>query len=546
MSNAESAVEPSESGGVARSAAGMGVAAAISRAFGAVRVLAIAAILGTTYLGNTFQSSNSLSNIVFELLAAGALSAVLVPSFVTLFDAGQDAEAEGLASELLGLATLVLGVVALIGVAASGLLARVLTSAVDDPVIAAQQRSLTTFLLWFFIPQIVLYGLGAITTAILNARRSFVVPALAPIGNTIVMVGFLVVFRVLAGSDPGLELTLLEKSLLGLGGTLGVVAFVAMPTIALLRDGFRLRISFRRTHAQLGRLLRLSGWASVQHGFAALLLGAAIVAGGGVEGGVVAYQVGWYFFLAPYGIVSQPLHTTILPELVNEHSSGDMDAFRASTRWAMDSMCVLLLPISGLCLTLSIPAMSVLAFGSAGAADGVNMLAASLASLGLGLVPYGAFFLLARVSYVFGDSRTPALAGGLVALVGVVVMGVSAVVTGGTRLVFMLGIAHTVAFTVGSLALLVLLRGRVGGWVLPVLGWKALVATVASAAVTWTLHEAWGPSGKMSQTVALVVLSTVALAIYVGAMRVLGVPIVRRLPFRRHHATEPSRPVGGQ
>lgn len=512
----------------------MGVAAAISRAFGAIRVLAIAAILGTTYLGNTFQSSNSVSNIVFELLAAGALSAVLVPSFVTLFDAGQDDDAERLASELLGLATVVLGLVAVIGIAASGFLARVLTSAVDDPLVAAQQRSLTTFLLWFFIPQIVLYGLGAITTAVLNARRSFVVPALAPIGNTVVMVGFLIVFRVVAGADPGLELTLLEKSLLGLGGTLGVVAFVAMPTIALLRDGFRLRISFRRTHAQLGTLLRLSGWAGVQHAFAALLLGAAIIAGGGVEGGVVAYQVGWYFFLAPYGIISQPLHTTILPELVNEHGSGNMTAFRASTRWAMDSMFLLLLPISGLCMTLSVPAMSVLAFGSAGAADGVNMLAAALASLGLGLVPYGAFFLLARVFYVFGNSRTPAFAGGLVAVVGVSVMAVSAVTTGGTRLVFMLGIAHTVAFTVGSLALLILLRSRVGGWVLPTIGGRALVATVASAIVTWLLYEAWMPNGKLSQTVSLVVLSSVALAIYVGAMRILGVPIVRRLPFGRH------------
>ena len=43
-------------------------------------VLVIAAVLGTTYLGNTFQAANSVSNVLFELLAAGALSAVLAPS----------------------------------------------------------------------------------------------------------------------------------------------------------------------------------------------------------------------------------------------------------------------------------------------------------------------------------------------------------------------------------------------------------------------------------------------------------------------------------
>ena len=60
----------------------MGAAAAVSRAFGGLRVLVIGAVLGTTYLGNAFQGSNQFSTVLFELLAAGALSAVLVPTFV--------------------------------------------------------------------------------------------------------------------------------------------------------------------------------------------------------------------------------------------------------------------------------------------------------------------------------------------------------------------------------------------------------------------------------------------------------------------------------
>ena len=44
-----------------RAAAGMGAITAVSRAVGFVRVLVIAAVLGTTYLGNAFQAANSLS-----------------------------------------------------------------------------------------------------------------------------------------------------------------------------------------------------------------------------------------------------------------------------------------------------------------------------------------------------------------------------------------------------------------------------------------------------------------------------------------------------
>ena len=64
----------------------MGAITAVSRALGLVRVLVVSAVLGVSFLGNAFQQANSVSNVLFELLAAGALSAVLVPAFVELLD----------------------------------------------------------------------------------------------------------------------------------------------------------------------------------------------------------------------------------------------------------------------------------------------------------------------------------------------------------------------------------------------------------------------------------------------------------------------------
>jgi putative peptidoglycan lipid II flippase len=508
----------------------MGVAAAVSRGFGAIRVLVIAAVLGTTYLGNAFQSANTVSNVLFELLAAGALSAVLVPSFVRHLEADDRRGAEQLAGELLGLAVLLLGAVSLVGVVLAPWIATTLTAAVEDPQVASRQQQLITVLLWFFIPQVVLYAYGAISTAVLHAQRSFVVPALAPIGNTVVLVGFLVAFSSAAGPDPGLSLTGGEQVLLGLGGTLGVLAFVAAPGIAVWRSGFRLVPRFSRSHEGLRRLVSLSGWATVQHAFAALLLGGAIIAGGAVEGGVVAYQVGWFFFLAPYGIIAQPIHTTILPELVAEHASGDTAAFAASLRWGLDSMAVLLVPLSALCLALSAPAMSVLAFGQASSAEGVDLLAAALASLGVGLLPYGAFFLLARAWYVLGDSRTPALIGGAGALVGVAIMGVAAVVTSSRTTVVALGAAHTVAFLIASVALVVALHRRTGQWVLPSVLLRSVVVAAAVGAATWGLYELWSPSGRGTDLLALVVLAPAALLAFVMLIRLLGVSVTQRLP----------------
>src|SRR5581483_1618988 len=304
-----------------RAARAYGAATAVSRLLGFGRVLVIAAILGTTDLGNTFSASNSVSNVLFDLLAAGALSAVLVPAFVELLErhrsATGDDTAEDLAGALLGWSLLVLGPICLAGVLAAPALARLLTAGTADPGVAAAQRHLATFLLRLFVPQVLLYAVGAVTTAVLHAKRRFTVTAVAPIGNTVMMVLALGVFRALHGPGAaGFDLTLAERLALGAAGTLGVAAFVAIPAVALRRTGFRLRIRVRRPSAVagLGRAVRLSGWAGVQHAGTAVLLAAALLVGMGVPGGVVAYQVAFACFLVPYAVLALPLITAVLPE----------------------------------------------------------------------------------------------------------------------------------------------------------------------------------------------------------------------------------------
>jgi putative peptidoglycan lipid II flippase len=438
---------------VSRSAATMGAATIVSRAIGFVRVLVVAAVLGTTYLGNTFQASNSVSNVLFELLAAGALSAVLVPAFVERIDAGDEGGAQQLAGGLLGIACVGLGAVAIAGVLAAPWLARVLTSGVREPGVAGAQRALATFLLRFFVPQVVLYAFGAVATAVLQAQRRFTITAVAPIGNTVVMVAALIAFRVVAGTaDPGLRLSLAERLLLAGGGTLGVAAFVAIPVIALWRRGFRLVPRWSHADPAVRAALRLSAWGVLQHAGTGLLLGAAIVVGNGVAGGVVAYQVAFVFFLVPYAVVAQPIHTAILPELAADAGRGALPSLAASVRWSLRAMAVLVVPASAALVALALPVMRVTAFGAT-STSGARLIAAALASLAAGLMPYGAFLLFSRAYYALGDSRTPALVS-----VGTAALGAAAMIIVGSRTegagrVAVMGLAHTGAYLAAAVIL---------------------------------------------------------------------------------------------
>jgi putative peptidoglycan lipid II flippase len=499
----------------------MGAVTAVSRGLGFVRVLMVTAVLGTTSLGDAFQSANSVSNVLFELLAAGALSAVLVPTFVQLLDRGDEPGAERVAGGVLGVALAVLGPIVVVGVVFAPLLARALTIGVASDVAAAQQ-DLVTFLLRFFVPQVLLYAAGTIITAVLYAKRRFAITAAAPIGNTVVMVVCLALFRVVAGPDPGLDLTTTEKLLLVAAGTGGVLAFVGVLLGAGAASGFRLRPRWPGRDVQVGAVLRHSGWGVVLHTGAGLLLGAAIVTAAGVVGGVVAYQVGWVIFLAPYAVLAQPIHTAILPEMVTEARDAGRRQVAASLRWALERMALLVLPATAAMIALASPALRVVEFGQT---DG-QLLAAAVSGLAVGLYAYSAFLLLARGYYALGDSRTPGVVSLVSAGVGVVVMVVSAVLVDGAARIVLLGLGHSIAYTVGAGVLALGLTRRTAASLRPAaLGRIALVSAVAGVG-GWAASEAvlGDDPGRLAALATVMVIAAIGAGVVVAGYRLLGVP----------------------
>ena len=514
-----------------RAATRMGSAAAVSRVFGFVRVAVIAAVLGTTALGDAFQSANSVPNVLFELLAAGALSAVLVPAFVEHLSRDDDEGAQEVAGGVLALAVCAMAVVAVVGIIFAPAIASLLTSAVDDPTIAAQQRDLTTFLLCFFLPQVVLYAVGTVTTAVHNSTGSFVLPAAAPIGNTVILVIALLIFRAMAGSDPDLDLSTGERLVLGLGGTLGVAAFVGVPAVVLRARGFRMPFhpGAAWRDSRVRRLLQLSGWAVLQHAAAGLLLLTAIVVGGGVPGGVVAYQFAFVVFLTPYGVLAQPILTTTHTEMSRYAAESSMGELGASLRWAVSAIGTVTMPVTaGLC-AMALPIMSVLAFGRATEGDGVELLAAALAWLAIGLFPYSACMLLSRAWYALGDSRTPGLAVAVSALVGAVVMVVVGSGVDGPGRLAVLGAAHSLTYVLAAAWLALRIRHLTG----PVLSHRLLVPVTLSAVLgvaAWAAISAWNPAGRIATLVALAVVTAAGGGAYLLAMKALPATVPAREP----------------
>jgi putative peptidoglycan lipid II flippase len=277
----------------------------------------------------------------------------------------------------------------------------------------------------------------------------------------------------------------------------------------------------------------------LQHTLIGVLLLAAIIVGNSVEGGTIAYQTAWIFFLAPYAVLAQPVHTAILPDLARERDTPSR--FADSLRWALDGMAILVVPVTAGLLALSRPLMNVVAFGQATDADGVGLLAAGLASLALGLYAYSAFLLFARAHYARGDSRTPALVAIGAAAVGVLVMVVGGQLTSGRETVAILGLGHSAAYIFGSIVLGIGLARRTGESLVPRALLRATAVAAPIAIVIWVVIRAIEPSGRLENLLALVVATAVGgLAYWAGIRALGGGPGVAPVPKRGAEATAPA------
>jgi putative peptidoglycan lipid II flippase len=502
----------------------MTVLTLVSRLTGLVRVLVVAAVLGTTFLGNTYQSANTVPNLLFELFAAGALQAVMIPAMVELFDRGEDEEAARVAGSLLGLALAALAVVAAGGMLAAPWVMRVLVAGVESPDVREAQIRLGTVLLWFFLPQLVLYAAGMVATGVLNARGRFAVPVAAPVANNVVVVASYGLFwLLLGGARPGLDLTPAQIAVLGLGTTLGVLALSALPVLAVVRSGFPLRPRLDHRHPQVRRILRRSGWAALFLASTQALLAVVLVLANGVEGGVVAYQVAFTIFLLPHAVFALPVLTALFPTLARRASAGDVPGYAHAVAAGVRAIAFLVLPAAAALAALAAPLSRVLLFGESEGA-GAAVVAQAVVAFAPGLLGYGAFLFLARALYALGDTRTPSLVHlAVVAGAAVAMVGVSAV-TGADR-VPGLAAAHSLAYLVGAVALAGRVRLRAPGTTTPSLARPVaggVAAAVVAGAVMWLVQQPFHPAGRLGAVALLAGAGAAGVAVYLGAQALLG------------------------
>ena len=440
--------------GLARTTAIIAGITVLARAAGFARSVAFGHSVSTSCVGSVYQTANTIPNIVFDLVAGGMLSALVVPLMAPAFADGDRDRAGRLASAMMTWAVVVLVPIAIVIALLAGPAVSLLMGAQPCP----GAHALGVRMLVVFAPQVIFYGVAVVLGGVLSADERFTWPAVSPLLSSLVVVVAYLLYGHLAGPGvlPG-ALPRTSELVLSAGTTLGVVVLGLALVPAIGRAGLRWRPTLRFPSGMAGpvRVAAIAGAAtlSVQQLSSAVTIRLANT--DTKLGTVVIVTTAQTVFLLPWAVLSLPVATTAFPRLAAAWERGDRADFLR--RSGQGLRLVIAASAAGTVLLVAVaePAGIVMLSGKAVA---LPAFAPTLTAWSLGLMGWSLVALLARTLYAAGRVRAAAgaqIAGQVTVIVADVVL---SVLVRPLYRGFVLGLGNSVGVIIAALILVALAR----------------------------------------------------------------------------------------
>jgi putative peptidoglycan lipid II flippase len=519
---------PDEQPSIARSSAIMAAGSMVSRVTGLIRTVALGAAIGAATVGNAYNLSNTLPNMVYELLLGGVLSSVVVPLLMKARTQDND-RGEAYTQRLLSLATIFLAGATVLAV----LVAPLLTQLVASHSHPADKHLITT-LSYLILPEIFFYGIAALLAGVLNTRGHFMAPMWSPILNNLVVIATALVFWVMPGPKTldATTITTPQVLVLGIGTTLGIVVQASGLIPALRRVQFRWKWRFDFGQLGLRQIGRTSAWMltyviMTQIGLTVILKLSQSAASRSSPThpapGPAIFNNAFLIFMMAHGIVAVSILTALMPRLARAAAEGRFSDMGHNLTMGTRLSAVILIPVTAAYIVLGRPlAVALFQWGHYTHAEAMQT-GTVIAVAAIGLVPYAITQMQLFAFYAMPDTKTPALVNMPVVAVRIALDVILyfalplALVDAG----LMLG--NAISYVIAAIIGYQLLRRRIGlraiGDTMRALG-KLAVAALIAAIPAWLLslliqHELG--NGKVGAVAALIVGAIVLGVAYVGA-----------------------------
>ena len=423
----------------------------VSRALGLLREMVISHQFGTGGDLDAYLAAFRVPDILFQVVAGGALASAFIPTFASTWSQDNEAGAWRLASAVINLVLILTTALTVL----AAIMAPWLVRTIIAPGFGPARQALTADLMRLMLLTPVIFGVSGVLMGILNARQHFLLPALAPISYNLGIIAG-AVFLAPAMGVYGLAV----------GVVAGALGHLLVQIPGLVRCGMRYTATLGLRDAgvrEVGRLMlpRMVGLAAVQLNF----LVNTILASGLAPGSLAALNYAWLLMLLPQGVFAQAVATAAFPTFSAQAAKDQRAEMRSTLAATLRAVLYLALPAAVGLIVLRVPLVQLVFQRGEFTALSTQRVAWALGFFALGLPAHSVVEITVRAFYALHDTRTPVA-------VGIGAMGLNIVLSLLLIQVFQalgwmaiggLALSNSVATTVEMVVLLGILRRRLEG-----------------------------------------------------------------------------------
>lgn len=440
-------VRNKENSRIAKAAGVVGLATMLSRIFGFIRDMVVAALFGAGLTTDAFFVAFRIPNILRRLLAEGSLTVSFVPVFTEYLKTKAKEDALELADIAFTCLSIILVIISLIGVLLSPVIVSIMAPGfIKTPA----QYELTVFLTRLMFPYIFFISLVALCMGILNSLRHFAAPALSPVVLNIAMILAALFLRDFF-QEPIFALAV--------GVLIGGILQLAMQWPVLVRKGVRLKLNFNFKHPGIQKIATLMlpaafGAAIYQINIFVSTILASLLPSGSVS----------YLYYAdrivelPLGVFAIAVGTATLPSFSEQVTGGHFEELKKTISFSLRLILFITIPAMVALIALRVPIISVLFQRGAFDIQATFLTAQALLYYAIGLWAFSVIRVIVSAFYSLQDTKSPMKA----AIVALIVNAVFSIILmfplkhGG------LALATSIASAVNVIMLSVVLRRKIG------------------------------------------------------------------------------------
>ncbi len=395
----------SENRRVVRAAGIVGIATMLSRIFGFIRDMVVAALFGAGLTTDAFFVAFRIPNLLRRLLAEGSLTVSFVPVFTEYLRNKTREEALEVANITFTALSIILVIVSLLGVLFSPLIVTIMAPGFAR---MPAQYELAVFLTRLMFPYILLISLVALCMGILNSLRHFAAPALSPVVLNLSMILAALTLRDLF-REPVVALAV--------GVMVGGVLQLAMQVPVLIRMGVRLKPDFHFRHPGVKRI----GMLMLPASFGAAIYQINIFIGTILASLLPVGSVSYLYYAdriveLPLGVFAIAVGTATLPSFSDQVAQGRIEELKRTIAFSLRLILFITIPATFALIVLRVPIISVLFERGEFNPQATALTAQALLAYAVGLWAFSVIRIIVAAFYSLQDTRSPMKAA-IVALV---------------------------------------------------------------------------------------------------------------------------------